>query len=297
MAIVDGESERFCMRVFDRCDRLVESRIWSGISSGSLRNWIQQFDQFDARLLAATLLDNLIYRSRAQFMALLENLIVTFRNPSDPDACDLWLVDALQSRDDPRIRFAPVIRNDQPPTKSATYVMRLLQRQFRMRDEWLIWPQAIEALPEDTLVFLVDDLSGTGDQFLRFWQSAGLQELNAGRPDLRFHLFTTAIHQSAIRRITELIPAIRIVCSEILGPQHHFFTGTSLSQYKSPELISIVQSLHTTIVDRTGLGGGRVTPMGYGGMGLCYAFEHATPNNTLPIFWQETSHWQPLLQR
>ena len=36
---------------------------------------------------------------------------------------------------------------------------------------------------------------------------------------------------------------------------------------------------------------------GYGGLALAYAFAHATPNNTLPIFWMGTENLTPLLDR
>ena len=38
-------------------------------------------------------------------------------------------------------------------------------------------------------------------------------------------------------------------------------------------------------------------PLGYGGTGLLLAFEHSTPDNSLPIFWANTNHWKPLLSK
>jgi hypothetical protein len=38
-------------------------------------------------------------------------------------------------------------------------------------------------------------------------------------------------------------------------------------------------------------------PLGYAGSGLLLAFEHSTPDNSLPIFWAATNGWKPLLAK
>ena len=38
--------------------------------------------------------------------------------------------------------------------------------------------------------------------------------------------------------------------------------------------------------------------LGFGGLGLAYVFEHAVPDNNLPIFWHPgNSDWAPLFDR
>ena len=39
------------------------------------------------------------------------------------------------------------------------------------------------------------------------------------------------------------------------------------------------------------------TPMGYKDCQLLLGFHHNTPNNTLPIFWQENNGWNPMFKR
>jgi hypothetical protein len=36
---------------------------------------------------------------------------------------------------------------------------------------------------------------------------------------------------------------------------------------------------------------------GHGRLSLAYAFNHATPDNCLPIIWSEGHNWKPLLER
>lgn len=295
--LTGADVTHFYERVMLYAKGMVERKVWSGIDHATLESWALRFDQYDARALAAALLDNLIYRSKPQFLALLEYLMLTIRIPPYGDQHDRALIDALARRSDPKVRLVPVIRMDQPPTKSATYVLRLMQRKFRIRDQWLIWPQEISNVPEGTAIILVDDLSGSGDQFDEFWKAQALSELAKTRADLKFHLATAAIHQCALERIRKDYP-ITVNYAELLGPQHHFLNGEVLNQYKRAAFRELVVAKHAEVVAAVGLNRSPTIPAtGYDDLGLCYAFEHATPNNSLPILWMETETWHPLLNR
>lgn len=298
MAVNEGDIDRFCEKVFSRSRQLVSTGVWRGIERSNLDTWLRAFDDHDCNLLAAALLDHLSYRSKPQFLALLENLLLTLRLPGLPRSHDASLIEALRMRREPRVRFAPVIAPDQPPTKSGPYVLRLLQRHFKIKDEWLIWPEQINDAGKDVdFIFLLDDFTGTGDQFCKFWETQGLGAVMKHRSKIRFVLLAAAIHQSGLEKIQRQIPGLTVVYSELLGAQHHFSTGTVLDYYKEPDLkAQILQQLETICADRK-IGGPSLGPFGYGELGLCYAFEHATPNNTLPIYWYDSETWSPLVSR
>jgi hypothetical protein len=298
MAVTDGDLDRFCEKVFNRSRQLVTTGVWSGIERSRLDTWLHAFADHDSNLLAAALLDHLSYRSKPQFLALLENLVLTLRLPGIARTHDAEFIETLSERKDPHVRFAPVIAPDQPPTKSGPYVLRLLQRQFRMRDQWLIWPERIATVPKDTeSIFLLDDFTGTGDQFCTFWKAQGLDHVMKSRPKLHFVLLAAAIHQSGLDRIKQDIPGLTVMYSELLGPQHHFSTGTVLDYYKEPDVKATILGQLQTICKARNIGGKSYGPFGHGELGLCYAFEHATPNNTLPIYWYDSVDWSPLISR
>jgi hypothetical protein len=297
MVVTEADIERFCEKVFDRSRALIATRAWSGMDSGRLNNWINAHRDQNEPLLAAALLDNLIYRSKPQFSALLENLVLNVRLPGGARPHDADFVESLSRRTDPRVRIAPVIAPDQPPTKSGPYVLRLLQRQFRIRDEWLIWPDQIVDVPDGTRqIFLLDDFTGTGDQFTSFWRKQHLNEVMDRRPDLEFVLLAAAIHETGLIEIRRAIPRLTVMYSERLGLQHHFCAGTVLDQYREPEVKKVIVESLGKVCGALGIGGAR-GHLGYGDLALCYAFEHATPNNTLPIYWQESDRWPALLSR
>lgn len=58
----------------------------------------------------------------------------------------------------------------------------------------------------------------------------------------------------------------------------------------------LVLKQYADVTKQAGLPKGRFEE-GFGQLGLAYGFAHATPNNTLPIFWYETDNWAPLLDR
>lgn len=298
MAVTEADVDRFCDKVFNRSRHLIATGAWSGVDRGRLDSWIEALKSHDSAVLAAALLDNLIYRSKAQFQAMFESVLLSVRLPEFAHVHDTSFVESLSARVDPLVRFAPVIAPDQPPTKSGPYVLRLLQRQFRMRDPWLIWPSQIVEVPTHVkYVFLVDDFTGTGEQFLEFWKKQRLDEVIQARPDIKVVLMAAAIHSNGIDSLRRAIPGLAIMHAELLGGQHHFATGTGLDLYREPELKKRIVGRLEEVCTVCGIGQGRTGVYGWGELGLSYAFEHATPNNTLPIYWFESDRWAPLLSR
>ena len=107
----------FCDEVFKRARLLIKTQVWLGIEEHRLTNWIDAFDNYSTKVLAALLLDSLIYRSDAQF----ESLIRAIFNDDGLRVhlgSDVPLADILSSRDDARIRIAPVI----PAPLAATWL-------------------------------------------------------------------------------------------------------------------------------------------------------------------------------
>jgi hypothetical protein len=74
------------------------------------------------------------------------------------------------------------------------------------------------------------------------------------------------------------------------------FGGAVLDQYRDPALKAQLAEQYEALCRRVGIGGS-VGADGFGRLGLAYAFAHGTPNNTLPIYWQETREWTPMVDR
>ena len=281
----------------ERVGALIRQGIWEGVDFGRAKSWYRQFQDRDLQLLGACLLDNLVYRSKPQFMSMLRTLM-TCPQLLGPDREDDWsLAQSLSTRREPLIRLVPVISLDLPPTKSGTYVLRLLARSLRVRDEWMLWPERLLGIPNTVnTILLVDDFCGTGDQFIDFLQRADITQFYNSRPDCRVVYLAAVGHTKGISHIRNLHPKIEVIVAEELNTDHHFFSGSVLDQYGIPDLKPQLLEQYDGLCRNQGIGG-NLGGYGYGDYGLCYAFAHSTPNNTLPIFWYHTPDWQPLLDR
>jgi hypothetical protein len=287
----------FIAQTQDHAQNFVRSGIWGAIEESRLQTWIHQFEQYDAELLGAVLLDNLIYKSKAQVISTLSSLM------TGPELCsemghDLDLSESLRKPKDPGIRLAPAISLSQPPTKSGFYVLRLLQRLYRIKDDWLIWPQTFATIKNTKLLIIVDDFLGSGTQFSEFAGLSGIESLHDAQPNLRIVYLVVAAHATGISFIQKKYPYVEVICGDILTTDHHLFASNRIDTRYRTELAKNLNDQYQELLIKASFPENGVTgKYGFGNLGLCYAFEHGTPNNTLPIYWRQTEHWSNLLDR
>jgi hypothetical protein len=294
------DQQDYIEQVFERARNLVQQNgVWSEITPQRLEAWLGCFENHQASLLAAYLLDNLCYRSRGQFAAMLDVLFEDARLPFD-DADAPLIVDVLNKRlvnKAPTICLAPVLGPGSPPTKSGPYILRLAQRRFRMRPEWMAWPTHIAYSKELTDVIFVDDFCGTGQQFCEFAADIKLCERHQEFAHVRFWYFVATIHETALEVLSETLPFVGIRYAERLSKFNSVLEDDSFSRYQVPGFQALIMEQYKRIAKEAGLPQKGPFANGFGKLGLAYAYAHATPNNTLPIFWQDTDGWTPLLER
>jgi hypothetical protein len=294
----DDELE-YVDQVRDRAGKLARTGIWDPIDPGRLCAWLGCLDNYGAGLLGAYLLDNLCCRSRLQFLALLDSLFLDLRKEDYGFRPTGRLVDALRDPPpkSPRLIFAPVIGHSAPPTKSGPYVLRLCQRRYRLHSDWLSWPFNLEQFQDLDHLFLVDDFCGTGEQFDGFAKSIDLGGLRRKRPNLRVVYLVASAHENGIGKIVADWPFVEVRCGDRLVATNGVLSDACFERYEIPGFKDRVLAQYHEVVSKAGLPRSGKLAMGFGDLGLAYAFAHATPNNTLPIFWYETPRWTPLLDR
>ncbi len=280
-----------------RAEKLIRCGAWEGVDHGRLGSWLNQFVARQKELLGACLLDNFIFRGKDQVEALLKAALSSPGLLPESATWDNEFIAALRRRTDPGVRLAPVIRLDQPPTKSGCYVLRRLAKSLRVQDDWMLWPQTLADMPDTVhTVVLVDDFCGSGKQFADFVELMGFDKLMRDRPTCRIVYLTVAAHSDGIKHVQEKFGRIEFIAGETLTPEHSFFGGERLSRIKVDDIEDRLKADYDAIADAVGLGGsaGRY---GFEGQGLTYAFDHGTPNNTLPIYWYASKDWTPLVNR
>jgi len=298
MSLSEDESEYIDL-IRDRATRQIESGVWEGIQRDRLDGWLASLKNFEAELLAAYLLDNLCYRSRAQYTAMLDALFLDLPMPGDP--FKPLLVDALQGKRAANpscgVRVAPVIGHTAPPTKSGPYILRLAQRRFQLQSEWLVWPHLLGQIGRVTDLYFVDDFCGTGDQFDRFLKGIRFDQFRKANPQLNVTYLVTTIHTKGVDRIRKDHPYVQLKWSELLEDTHAVLEAPCLARYAVDGFAKKIGEQYDHVVRSVGLPQTGKFAEGFGALALAYAFAHATPNNTLPIFWMGTQHLTPLLDR
>lgn len=300
----------FYDKVIHQCNTLIKMNIWT-ISESNFTSWVSQFQTQNEKFFCACLLSRLIFRSKNQTYSLITSLFQSNLNNMCFENIEKQghLITKLTQRDDPHIRLTPVINDDDPPTKSGPLIIRYAKKRFKLNEKWMIWasklPNLIKTQKNYKIIF-IDDFCGTGKQFDKFFQQ--ILESTAENEDL----FWKMIQENEIKIIyAPLIsfenglnylrikyPFIKFTCSELLTENNSFFNETYWNEISNKKIKSEhVQNWLTDFWKSKGFVRGSIPIFGYENMGLTIGFEHGTPNNTLPIFWQSNQNWKPLLER
>lgn len=287
--------------VFSRCRNLISYGIWSGLSRSRLDKWIANFLTPEERYFAARVLDSLIYRSDDQTVALLRQLL----DRVIPDHARLHALPqclkkvGTQLRSvtfDPRVRIVPVIPPGSPPTKSGPVIARHLKRTLRVNERWVLYPADLAAHISnvDAVIFL-DDFLGTGDQFSSFLSSTGLLDNMAGKCAVYGCL---AGHQRGIDSLSSAFPTLNVAAVEVLDEKHAIFHPDAEMFPDGENSPEVARDFYYNLLKKRQIHLSGPDRRGYGHMEIAYAFEHAVPDNSLPILWWRHSElWQPLFDR
>ena len=303
---IPKDGEIFISMILQRCEHLIGSGIWHGISSNRLDTWFNNFKTNDERYFAACLLDALIYRSEEQTVALMKHLFQKVlpdfgrAHAAKWSLPDDWMgaFRATALSRDPRIRIVPVIRWRDPPTKSGPLLARLYRRHLGFNDAWMIWPWQIDHCKgRGVSAFLfIDDFMGTGEQFLKFAkQFAIMQRLNGV-----FAAYAPLVaHEDGVKAVESEMPDVHTCAVEVLNSKYDLFADNSVwfrdvGETNSPQS---ARSFYERLIRSRSLPIPPKYSTGHGKLAIAYAFRHATPNNCLPVFWIRNSNWKSLLER
>lgn len=302
---IHAEGAVYTEFVLDRCRQLIAAAIWNGIAPDQFESWVNNFRGDVERYFAACVLDALIYRSEEQTVALMEHLfqrsIPDFLADNPPpqvesrDWAALLRAGPLR-RHDPRVRLVPVIRNSDPPTKSGPVLARLYRRRLRLDDRWMIWPWQVESeRRRGVQVFVfVDDFLGSGRQFTSFAQTFDLPRRLRGAMGLYAPL---AAHEAGIEAVRRTVPGVHVCAVERLTPEYGLFHPDSRWFRDGRNTPEAAERFYHNILHRARVQLPARFRRGFGRLAVAYSFQHAIPNNCLPLLWFRSPTWKPLIER
>lgn len=292
-------ADEFVKHVLTESRKLVQLGIWE-IQSSQLDGWLKQFDGKTEEFFSACILYKLILRSDRQLISGLQALFrgnLEWKVSLPAGSFDGELVSLLSGASDPGIRLVPVIRETDPPTKSGPLILRMLKRALKLEQRWMCWPWQCAELarkkPNIQTIIFVDDFSGTGVQFTKFYELWKFDEL---RNDIKFIYAPIMAHKTALNKLSGLT-RLEVVTAEILDEDHSLFSPQSWNDLTGG-LISSEAAIawYKDFVKAKDLQL-KTDDLGVGELALTLGFGHATPNNSLPSLWTTKSSWFPLLER
>ncbi len=290
--------------IVERCSNLITCGIWDGINKTSLGKWLNNFKNDLERYFAACILDNVIYRSERQTIALLKHLFercLPDLNRIKNMPCGLiddWQSTLSDSIKDPQIRLVPVIKSSDPPTKSAYLIGRLMKRHLMISENWIIKPEEIELNLKKgvNVILFFDDFMGTGYQFDEFIHNYSLITYF---PVIYSVYMTLTAHIKGIDYISNVYKDLKIVTVEILDYSHSVFHYECRCFQDGVNNCRTAKNFYYELIKKNNINIKGPNRRGFGHLELTYTFQHASPDNCLPILWWNKSpkKWAPLFMR
>lgn len=290
--------------VTHRFRQLLHKSIVSGIDPIRLSGWLANFVSAEDKYIAGHLINGLTYRSNAMVKSSFNHL-VHCELPGALRACgaltmpDLDAFDEALSRggEDSPIRFVAVDGTfEKTPGKSGSDMIRQFRRHLNVSKTLLCRPERLltEPLPASVkaLVF-IDDLVGTGQQFETFATHYKLSEQAKSRtlvycPLMAFH--------AGLDHLAKKLPWLKVHPVETLDESHRFFRVMKEdATVWGVDNVNKVQDVRDHVAELCRRNS--IPPKTKHCLDLVVAFEHAVPNNSVPMLSLKSAQWQPLFDR
>ena len=281
---------------------LLRKGIITGIDPIRLNNWLANFVSPEDKYLAAHLLNGLTYRSdgmvKSSFQHLMEcELPRVLRERGGLPFADLETLYESLSNGTAKspIRFVAVDGTfEKTPGKSGAVMIRQFKRHLNVSKALLCRPERLEELPEDVKVLIfIDDLVGSGQQFESFASHYKLEE-HAKKRCLAYCPLI-AFDQGLIN-LKKALPWLQILAVETLDSSHQLFQGSADSpQIWGVDKVNTVQDVRDHVAQLCTRND--IPASTRHCLDLVVAFEHAVPNNSVPMLSIKSARWQPLFDR
>jgi len=299
---VPRDGEIFISSVYERCEDFISNGIWTGIDILDFQSWWANFSIPEDRYFAACILDSLIYRSKKQTISLIQHLFqrtipdLVRLNPMPITAPDNW-IDLLGSSCESGVRLVAAVKHDDPPTKSSHLIMRIMKQEFSINEDFMITPDQIEdfVLYGINVFIFIDDFLGTGDQFTEILIDEAVE------PYLHTHYVAyvpLVAHETGVTHLNNVYPDLKLSSVELLDESNGLFHSSSCCFNDEANDNIIAKAYYYELLKRKDIKIQDQHRRGFGKLELAYSFEHATPDNCLPIlWWKHSQKFKPLFRR
>lgn len=299
MVMENDNLKIFFKKKKSECEQLIRYRIWDGIDSNNLKAWLKNFKTEEERNFAALVLEWLVYRSNEHCKSMLYDVLTRLlHNQWRLDKSLLYDIHKhplalLQEKYvDPNIRYVTAVTKTDPDSKSGYSMVRVLNNKFQTSTKWNIRNEQIPECYNDgirTFIY-VDDLIGSGEQIINVLKEAPI----AAYEDLNVYVCVCAAHERGINNIHDIFPSVKILTAEYIPVATDIFANIyEVLGYESRDAL---REWYESFMKTNGARG-LYNIYGRGDLGLVYAFQDNTPNNSLPILYFHNDNLAKLLNK
>jgi CheY-like chemotaxis protein len=269
-----------------------------------IRAWLNQFSP-ESRKYALTLLEHIDFRDTAKIRELCrtshEKLVETIKTDTALNAFYIGVGHPAKSGTHVLFYYRHEnLSNDKIREREKNESVFLSVHDLPHAASLLSFDKG-KAFYKRHKIVLVDDIVGSGKQFVEEFERI-LEYL----PFLQDPEFHDSVYYVALLGLPKGVENIvkryrhmegRIFIGEELSGRHQAFSEfvfpSPTDRRNAKRLIKTISMENELYFDKEG----RPRPFGHHNDALLIAFEHNTPNNTLPIFWAKKEKWMPLFER
>ncbi|WP_145987302.1 phosphoribosyltransferase-like protein [Cupriavidus taiwanensis] len=297
-------SDLYIETVLEKCSALMAAGLWRRSPAVRPRAWLENFDR-DDQPAAAVLLDHFTYFAST---AVDQMLLSLYRQLRDGLISTMGVERAIATLDS--AIFTSVEGEDPNVTDSGNLFCRKLRQTAGIADSRFMDPKrALEQAKAGRLIVFLDDMLGSGSQIMATWKRDYLNSQPYSFADLEAETGSHVIYATLVAtrdgldRLRGEVSGLQVIAAHVLDAADTI-TGVPHSALK-PDLEDIpgaIANLLEKYAPRLGvppyLENPRSRMYGHTEGGLLVAFEHSTPDSTLPIFWAVgPDQWTPLVRR
>lgn len=293
----------FEQMVMSKCDTFVDFQLWPVRQTLDPAAWLSNFTAPEMAY-AITLLNSFIYYPKPFIVDLLCHSFrdlsceVTAQSTTYGDAKHRWT--GFQ-----KALVVSHVTGEQPnDTDSGHAMVRLVRQHAGIDQQQILNAEAVLpnlASSNGRTVVFVDDFVGSGQQFITHWQRSyqtgggafsfsGIEAMGRGH---QFYYIPVVASAYGVSRIATACPTVRVRPAHQIDDQYNCLSPTC--PFWPQHLRANVVSTLKNASDRAGIPD--TDWQGFHQLGLAFAFEHSTPDATLPIFHWNRNGWKPLVTR
>jgi len=297
-------ADRYIASVITKCDNLVRTGLWRGSPTIRVNAWMNNFENQD-KVAAAMVLDHFVFISSGSVEAM---LIATYRQLRNRIFSQMSYGAAVEYLDN--LVFTSVEGEDPNVTDSGNFMCRKLRQVLALPDNRFVEPdEAFKLANTGKGIVFVDDFLGSGSQFLSTWKRdypSGSQQSFKTLYDsgsLRAHYIVLVATRNGIDRLQSDIDGFAITTSHVLDNSMSVralpWNPLSPDEFDPKEEIpKFLEKYSARLHVDQYLEHTEGRQYGYGSLGLLIAFEHSTPDATIPLLWAPgPQQWTPLIRR